>query len=100
MSEPNMSHNKLEKGLVKNINIMIANTSPEQPEQPIPAINNNKYNTPIIDTVVLIAFTFVMVGLLLSYCLVFNVNESTSDYVKSFLFAMISNIFLKKVKKG
>jgi hypothetical protein len=82
-----------DKNLVKNIKIMLINDGVEPNEQ----FNTQKYNKPIMDTVMIITWTFLGFGSVLTYIVFFNVNDSTSDYVKSFWFKWAGNIFFRTI---
>ena len=82
-----------DKNLVKNIKIMIINDGGEPKEQ----FNTQKYNKPITDTIMITTLTFLGVGSVLTYIVFFNVNDSTSDYVKSFWYNWARNIFFRTI---
>ena len=63
--------------------------------QPKQKLNNERYNKPVINTVVLAAVTILIAGSILAYIVVFNVNESTSDYIKSVWFGWAASIFIR-----
>ena len=63
--------------------------------QPKQKLNNIRYNKPVINTVVLASLIFLIAGGLLIYIAVFNVNESTSDYIKSVWFGWAGSIFFR-----
>ena len=54
---------------------------------------NKRYNSPVVATLVLVFFTSLTTGSILAYIAVFNVNESTSDYIKSIWFGWVFSIF-------
>ena len=68
---------------------------PTLDRQPKQKLNNERYNKPVINTVVLASLIFLIAGGLLIYIAVFNVNESTSDYIKSVWFGWAGNIFFR-----
>ena len=80
-----------DKNLVKNINIMIINDGGEPKEH----FNTQKYNKPIMDTVMMTTWIFLGVGGFLTSIVFFTVNDSTSDYVKSFWYKWARNIFFR-----
>ena len=82
-----------DKNLVKNIKIMIINDGGELKEQ----FNTQKYNKPIMDTVINTTCIFLGFGSFLTYIVFFTVNDSTSDYVKSFLHKWARNIFFRTI---
>ena len=79
-----------DKNLVKNINIMIINITIEQ-------FNTQKYNKPIMDTVLNATLIFLGVGSFLTSIVFFTVNDSTSDHVKKFWFKWTRNIFFRTI---
>jgi hypothetical protein len=82
-----------DKNLVKNINIMIINDGGEPKEH----FNTQKYNKPIMDTVMMTTWIFLGVGGFLTSIVFFTVNDSTSDYVKSFWYKWARNIFFRTI---
>jgi hypothetical protein len=68
---------------------------PTLDRQPKQKLNNERYNKPVINTVVLASLIFLIAGSLLIYIVVFNVNESTSDYTKSVWFGWAGSIFFR-----
>ena len=82
-----------DKNLVKNINIMIINERGE----PIEQFNTQKYNKPIMNIVMNAALIFLGVGSFLTSIVFFNVNDSTSDYVKRFWYKWARNIFFRTI---
>ena len=82
-----------DKNLVKNIKIMIINERGE----PIEQFNTQKYNKPIMDTVMNATWLFLGVGSFLIYIVFFTVNDSTSDYVKRFWYMWARNIFFRTI---
>ena len=88
-----------DKKLIKDINVLIKNTvsitNGTLDSQPKQKLNNIRYNKPVINTVVLASLIFLIAGSLLIYIVVFNVNESTSDYIKSVWFGWAGNIFFR-----
>ena len=88
-----------DKKLVTDINVLINNsvsivngTLDSQPKQ---KLNNIRYNKPVINTVVLASLIFLIAGTLLIYIAVFNINESTSDYIQSVWFGWAGCIFFR-----
>ena len=61
--------------------------------QPKQRLINKRYNSPIVTTLVLASFTILIAGSILAYIAVFNVNESTSDFIKSVWFGWAGSIF-------
>ena len=55
--------------------------------------NPQRYNSPVVTTVVLVFVTILIAGSILAYIVVFNVNGSTSDYIKSVWFGWAGSIF-------
>ena len=86
-----------DKKLVKDINVLINNTvsiaNGTLDSQPKQKLNNIRYNKPVINTVVLASLIFLIAGTLLIYIAVFNINESTSDYIQSVWFGWAGCIF-------
>ena len=66
-----------------------------QDRQPKQKFNNIRYNKPVINSMVLASLIFLIAGGLLIYIVVFNVNESTSDYIKSVWFGWAGSIFFR-----
>ena len=58
-------------------------------------INNNKYNKPIIDVVLLIVATLLMVGILMVYILFFGGRGSTSPHERNYWYGWAGNIFFR-----
>ena len=88
-----------DKKLVKDINVLINNTvnitKGTLDSRPKQKLNNVRYNKPVINTVVLASLIFLIAGALLIYIAVFNINESTSDYVQSVWFGWAGAIFFR-----
>ena len=78
--------------LINNTVSIVDGTLDSQPKQ---KLNNIRYNKPVINTVVLASSIFLIAGSLLIYIVVFNVNESTSDYIKSVWFGWAGSIFFR-----
>ena len=74
-------------------NIMIINDGGEPKEH----FNTQKYNKPIMDTVMMTTWIFLGVGGFLTSIVFFTVNDSTSDYVKSFWYKWARNIFFRTI---
>ena len=83
-----------DKNLVKNIKIMIINDDEGEPKE---QFNTQKYNKSIMDTVINTTCIFLGFGSFLTYIVFFTVNDSTSDYVKSFLHKWARNIFFRTI---
>ena len=88
-----------DKKLVKEINVLINNTvsiaNVTLDSQPKQKLNNIRYNKPVMNTVVLASLIFLIAGGLLIYIAVFNVNESTLDYIQSVWFGWAGSIFFR-----
>ena len=56
---------------------------------------NKRYNSPVASTVILASFTILIAGSILAFIVVFNVNGSTSDYIKSVWFGWAGSIFVR-----
>ena len=80
--------------LINNTVSIVDMTLDSQPKQ---KLNNIRYNKPVINTVVLASSIFLIAGSLLIYIVVFNVNESTSDYIKSVWFGWAGDIFSRTI---
>ena len=85
----NQSRNLTIKGITITILTVLLIGQPKQ------RFNNFRYNKPVINTVVLASLIFLIAGGLLIYIVVFNVNESTSDYIKSVWFGWAGSIFFR-----
>ena len=66
---------------------------PTLDRQPKQKMINKRYNSPVVTTLVLVFFIILTAGSILAYIAVFNVNESTSDYIKSVWFGWVFSIF-------
>ena len=78
--------------LIKDTVSIVDGTMDSQPKR---RLKNVRYNKPVINTLVLASLTFLIAGGLLFYIVVFNVNESTSDYIKSVWFGWAGSIFFR-----
>ena len=58
---------------------------------------SQRYNSPVVTTVVLVSITILISGSILAYIVVFNVNGSTSDYIKSVWFGWAGDIFSRTI---
>ena len=56
---------------------------------------NKRYNSPVASTVILASFTILIAGSILAFIIVFNVNGSTSDYIKIVWFGWAGSIFVR-----
>ena len=54
---------------------------------------SQRYNSPVVNTVVLVFVTMLIAGSILAYIVVFNVNDKNSDYIKSVWFGCAGSIF-------
>jgi hypothetical protein len=70
---------------------------PSLDRQPKKKLNNHRYNKPVLNTVVLASLTILIAGSILAYIVVFNVNGSTSDYIKSVWFGWAGSIFFRSL---
>ena len=68
---------------------------PTLDRQPKQKLNNQRYNKPVINTVVLAILTILIAGSILAYIVVFNANGSTLDYIKSVWFGWAGSIFFR-----
>jgi len=66
-------------------------------KQPKLKLINKRYNSPVVTTVVLVSITILISGSILAYIVVFNVNGSTSDYIKSVWFGWAGDIFSRTI---
>ena len=64
-------------------------------KQPKLKLINKRYNSPVASTVILASFTILIAGSILAFIVVFNVNGSTSDYIKIIWFGWAGSIFVR-----
>ena len=82
-----------ERKIANNINVLINNV----PGQPVQNLNNNKYNEPIINIFVLVAFKILFITTLISFFIILGVNHSVLDHINSFWIWCASNIFFRTI---
>ena len=90
--QPKQKLNNENNVLINNTVSIVDGTLDSQTTQ---KLNIIRYNKPIINTVVLATLIFLIAGALLIYIAVFNINESTSDYVQSVWFGWAGAIFFR-----
>ena len=90
--QPKQKLNNENNVLINNTVSIVDGTLDSQITQ---KLNIIRYNKPVINTVVLASSIFLIAGSLLIYIVVFNVNESTSDYIKSVWFGWAGAIFFR-----
>ena len=64
-------------------------------KQPKLKLINKRYNSPVASTLILASFTILIAGSILAFIVVFNVNGSTSDYIKIIWFGWAGSIFVR-----
>ena len=90
--QPKQKLNNENNVLINNTVSIVDGTLDSQTTQ---KLNIIRYNKPIINTVVLATLIFLIAGCLLIYIVIFNVNESTLDYIKSVWFGWAGSIFFR-----